>query len=144
MPPFRETPSGSRPPSCRYLWTASRPVNTTPLTTTASPTFSTRTCSSEIGVCSDIMCPLVETLLDAPVPRKRGPLPPICPAHVADAHEIRSGHAVDRADFHTEQRCLPAKPHGTDPELVGRLPDVLLQPVQFRHRISIRQKAEEL
>src|SRR5208337_2969031 len=49
MPSRRFTPGGSLPPSCRYLWTASRPVNTTPEINTSSPTFSARIFSSVKG-----------------------------------------------------------------------------------------------
>src|SRR3989442_15751237 len=49
MPSRRLTPGGNRPPSCRYLWTASRPVNTTPDIRTSSRTFSARIFSSVKG-----------------------------------------------------------------------------------------------
>src|SRR6516162_4627625 len=55
MPSFNVTPGGSLPPSCRYLWTASRPVYTTPEISTSSPTFSARILSSVKGKVSLII-----------------------------------------------------------------------------------------
>src|SRR5438552_3778609 len=49
MPSRKLTLGGNVPPSCRYLWTASRPVNTIPDINTSSPTFSARIFSSENG-----------------------------------------------------------------------------------------------
>src|SRR5208283_621668 len=49
MPSRKFTPGGSWPPSCKYLWTASRPVNTTPVISTSSPTFNARIFSSVKG-----------------------------------------------------------------------------------------------
>src|SRR6266478_3092708 len=50
IPSFNLTPGGSRPPSCKYLWTASRPVNNVPVMPTSSPTLSARMADSETGV----------------------------------------------------------------------------------------------
>src|SRR6266487_5588616 len=49
MPSLKLTPSGNVPPSCKYLCTASRPVNTVPEINTSSPTFSARIFSSVKG-----------------------------------------------------------------------------------------------
>src|ERR1039457_5203247 len=49
MPSLKLTPGGSAPPSCKYLWTASRPVWMTPEMSTSSPTFSARVFSSVKG-----------------------------------------------------------------------------------------------
>src|ERR1043165_2376578 len=55
MPSRRLTPGGNAPPSCKYLWTASRPVNTTPEINTSSPTLSARILSSVKGKLSFVM-----------------------------------------------------------------------------------------
>src|SRR5438876_1021788 len=55
MPSRRFAPIGNWPPSCKYLCTASRPVNTTPEMRTSSPTFSARILDSVNGSLSSIM-----------------------------------------------------------------------------------------
>src|ERR1041384_4265763 len=51
----RFTPGGNPPPSCKYWCTASRPVNTTPVIETSSPTFSARILDSVNGLVSWII-----------------------------------------------------------------------------------------
>src|SRR6185369_3126209 len=55
MPSRNFTSGGGVPPSCRYLWTASRPVNTTPEINTSSPTLSARIFSSVKGKLNFVM-----------------------------------------------------------------------------------------
>src|SRR5258708_14620947 len=55
IPSVNLTPAGSFPPSCRYLWTASRPVNKVPLMPTSSPTLRARMTDSDTGVVRLIM-----------------------------------------------------------------------------------------
>src|SRR4030095_15205892 len=55
MPSRRSAPGGNSPPSCKYLCTASRPVNSTPEIKTSSPTFSARIFSSVNGGLNFVM-----------------------------------------------------------------------------------------
>ena len=66
------------------------------------------------------------------------------PAHVADAHKIRRRHTVGRADFHTQQRRVAAKPHRADAEFVGRGKNVLLERIQFGVVIAVIEHAKKL
>src|SRR6187401_2859881 len=110
--PFRKlTPAGSLPPSCRYLCTASRPVNKVPEISTASPTFSERTSTSSQGVLSFTIRNSVKPAVDFTIAVKLHALPAIRPTHVADAHEERSGQAIGGANLHPEQRRFASKPH---------------------------------
>src|SRR4051812_23803697 len=101
MPSRRSTPGGSCPPSCKYLCTASRPVNSTPEISTASPTFSARIFSSLKGVVSsgislDSIQPLslIQPALDFAARFERDALAAKGPAHVANADKIGGGQAV--------------------------------------------------
>src|ERR1044071_957193 len=106
MPSRRFTSGGKRPPACRYWCTASRPVKTTPVMTTSSPTFSARILDSVNGLVSWIINiarsdrPITPLLHHSITPgsvepphnfaprAQRHAQPPVRPAHVADAHEI--------------------------------------------------------
>src|ERR1700744_903475 len=145
MPSRRFTPEGSLPPSCKYLWTASRPVNTTPDISTSSPTFRVRTFSSVKGKVSLIMIASInqvdrlvnsrsiEPFLNICLRVQNHPLAAIGPAHVTDADKERCGHAIGRAYFHAQQCGLAAKPHGTDAEVIGGFQNILFQRVQLRN-----------
>src|SRR5512139_3176443 len=98
IPPWRLTPGGSRPPSCRYLWTASRPVNKVPVMVTSSPTFSARTAASVTGVESWIIVVSVKPFLDLAGRIECHALAAIGPAHVADADEIRGRQPIKHTD----------------------------------------------
>src|SRR5208283_5160207 len=142
MPPWNFTAAGNWPPSCRNLWTASRPVNNVPVIATASPTFSARTAASETGVVSVIMS--IQPFPDAALLVQRHALAPVGPAHVADADEVGGGQAVEHADFGAQQGGLAAKAHRADTEFVGGLHNILLQLVQFRIWVVVVQSAEKL
>ena len=47
------------------------------------------------------------------------------PAHIADADEKRSGHAVEGTDFNAEEGGFTAETHGADTEFIGSLEDIL-------------------
>src|SRR5688572_8716878 len=150
MPSRRLTPGGSSPPSCRYLCTASRPVNTTPLMATSSPTLSARILSSvkgrERGIIAGFgkLSRSIQPLRDLAIAIQFDATPAVGPAHVAHADEIRRRHAVRRADLHAQQRGLAAETHRADAEFVGRLEDVLLQRVELRLGIAVVEQPEEL
>src|SRR6266404_7789801 len=152
IPSFNLTSGGSRPPSCKYLWTASRPVNSVPLIPTSSPTLSARMADSETGVARLIISKWsddhsshtshsshqshedgvsVEPFLDIPVCIEAHALPSVSPAHVTDAHKKRCRKPVRCADFRSQQRRFSSKTHRADSKLVGRLNNVLLQALQF-------------
>src|SRR5438067_1336948 len=121
IPSLKLTLAGSLPPSCKYLCTASRPVNNTPLISTASPTLSERIFSSVNGIVSFVMgTKSVEPFLNFSAGLQYHPLPPVGPAHVTDAHKKRGGHSVDGADLHAEQGRFATETHRPDPEIVGR------------------------
>src|SRR5881296_3410834 len=113
MPSRKLTPGGNRPPSCKYLCTASRPVKTTPLRATSSRTFNARIFSSVKGkerliifslgkfpgLAADFQRGLsVQPSGDFPLRIQRHAQPPIGPAHVTDADEKRRGQTIDRAN----------------------------------------------
>src|SRR6516164_5895472 len=110
MPSRRLTPSGSWPPSCRYLWTASRPVNKVPEMETASPTLRPRMALSETGVVREIIASIQPTK-DFAVRSQGHSLAAIGPAHVTDADEKRGGQPVQNADLGPEQSGLAAETH---------------------------------
>src|ERR1044071_9406959 len=107
MSSLKLTPSGNAPPSCRYLCTASRPVYTTPLISTSSPTLSARILSSVKGRESLVMS--VKPFGDFAVVAQGHALPPVSPAHVTDAHEERRRQPVRRANLHPQQGRLAAE-----------------------------------
>src|SRR4051794_23251974 len=101
--------TGGSFPSCSHLWTASRPVKTTPVSSTMSPTLSLRILSSVKGALSWIIS--IEPLLDLALRRDLRALAAIGPAHVRDADEIGRRNAVQRADLHAHERGLAAEAH---------------------------------
>src|SRR6266446_1356235 len=121
IPSFNLTPGGSRPPSCKYLWTASRPVNSVPVMPTSSPTLSARMADSETGVPRLIISKWsddhsshsshqshengvsVEPFLDIPVCIEAHALPSVSPAHVTDAHKKGGWKPVCGADLCAQQ-----------------------------------------
>ena len=66
------------------------------------------------------------------------------PAHVADAHKIRRRHTVGRADFHTQQRRVAAKPHRANAEFISSCVNVVFQLGQFGVIVFIIEIAQEL
>src|SRR5204862_4984893 len=143
MPSRRFAPGGNSPPSCKYLCTASRPVNTTPEIRTSSPTFSARIFSSVKGKEIEIMI-LIQPPLNFSIRIQCHTLPPIRPAHITDAHEKRRWQAIHRADFHTEQSRLAAEAHRPDAQFVGGFQNVLFQRVQFLRRIAVGNQSQKL
>src|SRR5688572_5618467 len=136
--PFRKlTPVGSLPPSWRYLWTASRPVNNVPDISTGSPTFSERMSASSQGVLSFIMPNSVKPAVDLTIAVKLHALTSIRPAHVADAHKKRGRKAIGGANLHAEQGRFAAESHRADAKFVRRVQDVLLEFVQFGNRVAV-------
>src|SRR6516162_10031124 len=147
MPSCKLTPSGSCPPSCKYLCTASRPVKRRPLIATSSPTFKARLADSEMGVVSWIISPaslLIEPVLDTALRRESDALPPIRPAHVAYAYKIRGRQAIEHADFRAQQRRFATEAHRADAKLVRGLNNVLLKAVELRLRIMVTERAQQL
>src|SRR6185369_18081948 len=118
MPLRRFTPGGSFPPSCRYLCTASRPVNNVPEISTASPTFSERISPSSHGVVSFAIS--IEPSLNLTGAQLHA-LAPIRPAHVTDADKVGHQQPIRSADFHAEQNRLAAETHRPDAEFVRRV-----------------------
>src|SRR5215204_5551601 len=112
MPFCRSTPAGSLPPSCKYLWTASRPVKRVPEISTASRTLSERMSASWHGVFSSVIS--VEPTFDIVGGIELHALAPISPAHITYAHKERGGEAIRGANFCTQQRRLAAKTHRAD------------------------------
>src|ERR1041385_5570851 len=71
-------------------------------------------------------------------------MPPIRPAHVAHADEIRRRQTIQHADFCAEQRRLAAETHWADAEFVRGLDDILFELVEFGIRIAVIELAQEL
>src|SRR4030095_11635979 len=87
IPSRKLTSGGSVPPSCRYLWTTSRPVKRTPVISTSSPTFKARIFSSVNGLVNWIIGRSVKPFLDLTLLIEQDALPAIGPAHIADTDE---------------------------------------------------------
>src|SRR5438270_242799 len=104
MPSRKLTAAGSCPPSCKYLWTASRPVNRTPEISTESPTLSARVFSSVKGLVSWIIkTNSIEPLFYVATGCERHSLPAKGPTHIADTHKIRSRQPVGRDNLYPQQ-----------------------------------------
>src|SRR6188474_1272857 len=129
IPSRKLTSGGSLPPSCRYLWTTSRPVKRTPVISTSSPTFKPRIFSSVNGLVNWIIWRSVKPFLDLAVLIEQYSLPAIGPAHIADTDEERGRQAIGNADLDSEQCRLAAKAHRPDAQLVGCVQNILFQPV---------------
>src|SRR5579885_3518957 len=126
MPSLKLT--GGSLPSFSHLWTASRPVNTTPEISTMSPTLSARTFSSVKGAESWIIADSsIKPLLDLALGSDESALPPVRPAHIGHRHEEGGRQAVEQADLGPEERRLAVEAHGADSELVGLAGDLLLE-----------------
>src|SRR5690348_1792946 len=142
MPSRRLTPAGSLPPSCRYLWTASRPVKTIPLISTGSPTLRERIFSSVKGRLREIIS--IQPFLDCAGAVEGGALAAVSPTHVADADKEGGGQSIGRADLHAEQSGFAAKTHRSDSEFIRGVQHVLLELIEFGNGIAICEHAQEL
>src|SRR5512136_462616 len=137
MTPSRSRSSRKRGRSSTIsLCPASRAVTTIPLSSTVSPTLSSRIFASGIGISSRIMDSL-------PV-LQRHLLAPAGPAHVGDG-DVESGRmAVLPAREHAQHGRLPAEAHRPDAEPVEVGVQLLLERVERRVLVGGAQPAEEL
>src|SRR6185369_9878847 len=142
MPSRRFTSGGSLPPSCRYLWTASRPVKRVPLMRTSSPTLSERTLASEMGVVREII--LIKPFFNFSLGAQRDALAAISPTHIADAHEEGGGQTVQDADLGAEQGGLAAETHRADAQFVCGIDDVFFEFIEFGVGIAVVEFPQEL
>src|SRR5207248_700908 len=69
--------------------------------------------------------------------------PPVRPAHVSDADEVRRRQPVLLSDLAREKRGVPAEAHRTDAALVRLLDDTRLEIGQERIGIRVVELAEE-
>src|SRR3954466_15832847 len=98
MPSLKLT--GGSLPSSSHLWTASRPVKTTPVISTMSPTLSERTFSSVKGAEREVInVSSIEPFLDGALGRDDRALATIGPAHIGNRDEKRCRQSIESADL---------------------------------------------